>query len=351
MKVCAADLPQGASEKCRLHGLAERGHLPSSLRLGLSTVASACPDQACQEDERDNIISLQCAANLSIDRMGDSTAFLSWPLATALAGLFGALWGSFFNVCIDRVPRGESVVRPGSRCESCGTPVRAADNLPILSYLVLRGRCRTCHAPFSARHPLVEICAALLAAAIWWKFVATDPNEESAIRLARFALYFTFAGVLVVLSFIDLATQRLPDVITLPAIPILFLSAFGAHEAGWTERLIGAAAGYLFFRIIADFYYYVLKREGLGLGDGKLLAVIGAVLGWKALPFVVFVGAFAGALISVPVALGMRRRGGATTAREPLRRMQIPFGPFLALAALAYMFVGPALLQRWLGLR
>jgi leader peptidase (prepilin peptidase)/N-methyltransferase len=282
--------------------------------------------------------------------MGDSAAFLSSPWATAAAGLFGALWGSFFNVCIDRVPRGESVVRPGSRCDSCGTPVRAVDNIPILSYVILRGRCRTCRAPFSARHPLVELVAALLAAALWWKFVAGDPAEAQAIRLARFALYFTFAGVLVVLSFIDLATQLLPDVITLPAIPILFLSAFGAHQADWLERLIGAAAGYLFFRLIADFYYYVLKREGLGLGDGKLLALIGAVLGWKALPFVVFVGACAGALISLPAALWVRRRTQPAATQEPLRRLQVPFGPFLAAAALAYLFIGPALLEHWLGL-
>jgi leader peptidase (prepilin peptidase)/N-methyltransferase len=281
--------------------------------------------------------------------MADSVAFLSSPLATTLAGLFGALWGSFFNVAIARIPRGESVVRPGSRCESCGTPVRAADNLPILSYLLLRGRCRSCHAPFSARHPLVELVAALLAAALWWKFVAADPSEDTAVRLARFALYFAFAGVLVVLSFIDLATQLLPDVITLPAIPILFLSAFAAHQVGWAERLIGAAAGYLFFRLIADFYYYVLKREGLGLGDGKLLALVGAVLGWPALPFVIFVGAFAGALISVPIALLTRRRD-ATAPREPLRHLQVPFGPFLALAALAYLFIGPTQLRSWIGL-
>jgi leader peptidase (prepilin peptidase)/N-methyltransferase len=343
------DLAQGASEKRRLNGLPQGGRLARRPRAGLFS-ATTHAGKACQKRERDNIISLQGAANLSIDRMGDSAALLSSPLATAAAGLFGALWGSFFNVCIDRIPRGESVVRPGSRCESCGTPIRAADNLPIFSYLVLRGRCRTCKAPFSARHPLVELVAAILAAAIWWKFVAGDPTEESAIRLARFALYFLFAGVLVVLSFIDLATQLLPDVITLPAIPILFLAAFGAHGAGWLERLIGAAAGYLFFRIIADFYYYVLKREGLGLGDGKLLAVIGAVLGWTALPFVVFVGAFAGALISLPVALWTRRRAGAAKSREPLRRLQVPFGPFLALAALAYLFIGPAQLQRWLGL-
>jgi leader peptidase (prepilin peptidase) / N-methyltransferase len=281
--------------------------------------------------------------------MGEGMGFvLSSPWATAAAGVFGAIWGSFFNVAIVRVPRHESVVRPGSRCGSCGAPIRAADNVPILSYLLLRGRCRACGMRFSARYPLVEALSALLAAALWWEFVAANPIEASGVRLARFACYFAFAGVLLVLSFIDLSTRLLPDVITLPAIPILYLSAFGAHGAGWLERLIGAAGGYLFFRLIADFYFYVLKREGLGLGDGKLLAVIGAVLGWRALPFVVFVGAIVGALVSIPVALVTRRRGGAE-ANGPLRRMQIPFGPFLALAALVYLFAGPRLLMLWLG--
>ena len=281
--------------------------------------------------------------------MGESLAFLSSsPFGVVTAGLFGAVWGSFFNVAIVRVPRGESIVRPGSRCPRCGAPVRAADNVPILSYLLLRGRCRSCRAPISARYPLVEALAALLAAALWWKFVAADPGQAAAVRLARFACYFAFGGVLLVLSFIDLATKLLPDVITLPAIPILYLSAFGAHGPDWQGRLIGLAAGYLFFRLIADFYYYVLKREGLGLGDGKLLAVIGAVLGWRALPFVVFVGAMAGALVSLPVAVWQRRKQPGAEA-EPLRRVQIPFGPFLALAALVYLFGGPELVQLWLG--
>ncbi len=281
--------------------------------------------------------------------MGESLAFLSSsPLGVVTAGLFGAVWGSFFNVAIVRVPRGESIVRPGSRCPHCGAPVRAADNIPLLSYLLLRGRCRSCRAPISARYPLVEALAALLAAALWWKFVAGEPGQAAGVRLARFACYFAFGGVLLVLAFIDLATKLLPDVITLPAIPILYLSAFGAHGADWQARLIGAAAGYLFFRLIADFYYYVLKREGLGLGDGKLLAVIGAVLGWRALPFVVFVGAITGALVSLPIAVWQRRREPGAAA-EPLRRTQIPFGPFLALAALVYLFDGPELLQLWLG--
>jgi len=170
------------------------------------------------------------------------------------------------------------------------------------------------------------------------------PAQVAGVRVARFACYFAFAGVLLVLAFIDLDTRLLPDVITLPAIPILYLAAFSTHTAGWLERLIGAAAGYLVFRLIADFYYHVLKREGLGLGDGKLLAIVGAVLGWKALPFVVFVASFVGPLVSVPAALLSRRRSATD---QPLRRLQIAFGPFLAAAAVLYLFVAPWL-EAWL---
>ena len=269
---------------------------------------------------------------------------LSSPWFGAMAALFGAAWGSFFNVCIARVPAGQSIVRPSSRCGSCGAPIRAADNIPLLSYVLLRGRCRACHQPFSARYPLVEALAALIALALWLTFVSGDPGQAAAIRVARFAVYFAFAGALIVLSFIDLATMRLPDVITLPAIPVFFLSGFAVHEAPWLERLIGAAAGYLFLRIIADFYYYVLKREGLGLGDAKLLALIGALLGWRALLFVLTVGGFAGSLISLPIVIWSRRRRPASDGAEPLRHVQVPFGPFLAGAALLYVFVGPRLL-------
>ena len=269
---------------------------------------------------------------------------LSSPWFGAIAALFGAAWGSFFNVCIARVPAGQSIVRPSSRCGSCGTPIRAIDNIPLVSYVLLRGRCRACHQPFSARYPLVEALAALIALALWLTFVSGDPGQAAAIRISRFAVYFAFAGALIVLSFIDLATMRLPGVITLPAIPVFFLSGFAVHEAPWLERLIGAAAGYLFLRIIADFYYYVLKREGLGLGDAKLLALCGALLGWRALLFVLTVGGFAGSLISLPIVIWTRRRRPATDSAEPLHHVQVPFGPFLAGAALLYVFVGPRLL-------
>ena len=281
--------------------------------------------------------------------MDDPLAFLTSPGAIVLAGLWGAIWGSFFNVCIARVPLGLSVVRPGSRCMACGTPVRAVDNIPILSYFLMRGRCRSCGARFSVRYALVELLTGLLSAAIFWKFVTSDPSGAVAVRLARFSLYFAFTGVLVVLAFIDLDTKLLPDVITLPAIPIFFLSAFGAHDVSWLERAIGVAAGYLFVRLIADFYYYVLKREGMGLGDGKLLAVVGAVLGWKALPIVIFSGSFLGALISIPVVVAARRRGPDPAAESSLARVQVPFGPFLALGALVDLFAGQAILRLLLG--
>jgi leader peptidase (prepilin peptidase) / N-methyltransferase len=277
--------------------------------------------------------------------MAESAAWLSSitasPLAVVAAAIFGAVWGSFFNVCIARVPAGQSVVRPGSRCDACGAPVRALDNVPIVSYFWLRGRCRVCAAPFSLQTPLVEALGALLAAALWWRFVAADPTGVLAIKLARFAYYFAFSGILVVLSFIDLATLLLPDVITLPAIAVFFLASFGVHEAPWLARVIGGGAGYLLVRLIADFYLRVLKREGLGLGDGKLLALLGVALGWKALPFVVFTGSVLGSLISLPIVIATRRRqpdGGS------LRDVQVPFGPFLALGALVYVFGGHALL-------
>jgi len=183
---------------------------------------------------------------------------------------------------------------------------------------------------------------AVLAAAIFWVFAASDLGEAVPVRLGRFAVYFVFAGTLVVLSFIDLDTKRLPDVITIPGIFILYAAAFAAHDVSWLERAIGAAAGYLFVRLIADFYYYVLKREGLGLGDGKLLALIGAVLGWKSLPIVLFSASVIGTAVSIPLLLLSKKQ---RTEGESLRHVQVPFGPFLAVGALVYLFAGQQILR------
>lgn len=280
-----------------------------------------------------------------------ATPWLASPVAVITAAAFGAVWGSFFNVCIARIPRGLSVVTPPSHCFGCGARVRPWDNVPLLSYLLLRGRCRSCGARFSPRYLLVEILAALLSALVFWKFVALDPALPLGVRAARYAVYFALTGVLLVLSFIDLDTKRLPDVITLPAIPVLFLGAFGAQDVPWLERAIGLAAGYLLVRIIADGYYYLTGREGLGLGDGKLLAVVGAVLGWRAIPVVIFLASFVGIAVSVPILLA--RRGapappaeGADAAEDappPVRHTEVPFGPFLSLSAVVYLFTRDAL--------
>jgi leader peptidase (prepilin peptidase)/N-methyltransferase len=297
----------------------------------------------------------------------DATSQLVFgPIGLAFATVWGAIWGSFFNVVIARLPLGRSVVHPPSSCFACGTRIRAFDNVPVLSYVWLRGRCRACGAPFSARYPLVEALTAALAAGLWWAVVTRHPAlDEIPARLARFSLYFAFVGVLVVLGAIDLDTKRLPDVLTIPGAVGLFLAGFAVRDVAWSERAIGAAAGYLFVRLIADFYYYVLKREGLGLGDGKLLALIGAVLGWQALAPVIFLGSVLGTLVAVPVLLIRRGRGnpavaagetpapgeappagapvGSVTTSAPvpalaLRHTEVPFGPFLATAALVYLF-------------
>ncbi len=294
--------------------------------------------------------------------LSDLDAFLATWIALGFAFLFGALWGSFFNVCIARIPLGKSVVSPGSHCFACGTNVKAYDNIPLLSYLWLRGRCRACGARFSARYLGVELLTASLSAVIFWLFVQQDPGLETGVRLARYCVFFAFAGALVVLSFIDLDTHRLPDVITLPSIPLFFVLGFGTHFAPWQERAIGLVAGYVAVRLISDGYYYLRGREGLGLGDGKLLSMVGALLGWKALPFVVFVASLLGVLVSLPLLMLGARRGqlpqdpdvdsvlseaaGPTSEVpedrvdvEPLRYVQVPFGPFLAMSSLGYLLL------------
>ena len=293
----------------------------------------------------------------------------AWRIpALFAAAAFGAIWGSFLNVCIARIPRGMSVVTPPSHCFACGARVRARDNIPILSYLLLRGRCRHCGAKFSARHALVEALTAALSVLVLWCFALDAQGLPLGMRVARYTVYFAFAAVLLVLTFIDLDTKRLPDRITLPAVAVFFLGGFATGEVAWLERAIGAAAGYAVVRLIADAYYYSTGREGLGLGDGKLLAAMGALLGWKALPPIVFSASFIGIMVSIPVLLVQRRKQAAESAEtavtepvqkstaasdlippvanEPpsraapsIRRSEVPFGPFLAASALGYLFL------------
>ena len=270
--------------------------------------------------------------------------------ALAMAVVFGATWGSFLNVCIARLPRGMSVVRPPSHCFACGSPVRARDNIPILSYFLLRGRCRSCGARFSGRHALVEALTGGLCALVLWSFVLDAPGVPLGVRVARFAVYFAFAAVLVVLTFIDLDTKRLPDVITLPSIAVFFLGGFATGEVGMArsrhrrrERLPLRARHRR--RLLLQH-----RPRGAGAGRRQAPRRDGGPLGLEgpaAHRLRGFVGRHCG---QHPPSLVQRRRRRAepqAVATAPpiapapvsIRRAEVPFGPFLSASALGYLFL------------
>jgi leader peptidase (prepilin peptidase)/N-methyltransferase len=257
----------------------------------------------------------------------------------AACGVFGALWGSFLNVCIHRVGLYESVVRPRSRCPRCGRAVRARDNVPIVSYLLLRGRCRDCSLRISVRYPLVEALTALLAVALFWRFVALGEGD-GVLRLARFFTYFAWTATLLVLIGIDLDHMLIPDRITYPAIPLFFVAGVLLGDVPPRELLIGAAAGYGTVALVAEAAYLLLGREGMGYGDAKLLMLVGALTGWKGVLFTFFVAPFPALVVALPILY--LKHGRAT-------RIEFPFGPFLAAAGVLYLFVGARLLA-WFGL-
>ena len=258
------------------------------------------------------------------------------PVAVVVAGLWGLLWGSFGNVCIHRVPLGQSVVRPASHCPHCQKEIAWFDNVPVLGWLMLRGRCRQCAAPISALYPLFELLGGVLAVVLYLRFVALGGETSPPLLLAQFLVYFGFALTLAVLSVIDWQLLLLPDRITLPAIPLFYVLGRVLGDIGWLDALIGSAVGYLLLRAVSDGYYYLTGREGLGYGDGKLLALIGALLGWQALPWTLLMGSVSACLISFPLLLWRRRAGQEIVE---LRQTPVPFGPFLSLGALAYLLM------------
>jgi len=262
--------------------------------------------------------------------------------AHAFAFALGAVFGSFANVCIlrlpptDEHPEGRSVVSPGSHCGSCGAPVRWFDNLPLVSYLVLRGRCRACGASFSPRYLFVEAATGLLFVAAYYLCVTTLYFEEPLpVRLGRFGIYALFLFTMVVIAFIDLDHRLILNKITYPAIPAFWALGLALPERRWFDGLIGLAVGYGVVRIISDGYYWLTKREGLGYGDGKLLAVVGALFGWQAVVFTLFGGSLVGSVIMV-TALLVARKGRSDEGS--IRHVELPFGPFLVCGAIGYMF-------------
>lgn len=244
--------------------------------------------------------------------------------------ILGLLLGSFANVVIHRLPKGESVVRPRSRCPKCGKLIAAYDNIPVLSWLLLRGKCRACQAPISIRYPLVELVTGVLFAAIFLKHGMTWSTLE----------YLILAWGLVVVSCIDLDLMILPDVFTLPGIVIGLVGAAINPDRSFYSSLAGVLMGGGFLWAVAYLYLLVRKEEGMGGGDIKLLAWLGAVLGWPAVPFLVLVSSVVGSVVGLVLAL--RGRAGLKSV--------IPFGPYLALAAVLYLLGGDRLGMWYIGL-
>jgi leader peptidase (prepilin peptidase)/N-methyltransferase len=250
-----------------------------------------------------------------------SVAFLT------LAGVFGLAVGSFLNVCIYRIPRNQSLAFPPSRCPQCGTRLRWVDNIPVVSWLALRGRCRQCGATISKQYPIVEILTAILFMVVVF---LTPPGWLLVSRLL-------FTAILIVLFAIDLELQILPNAITLPAIAVGFAFSF-VVPPGPMPALLGILLGAGLLYAIAAGYYLLRKEEGLGMGDVKMLAMIGAFLGWRAVLLTLVLSSFAGALVGVTI-MALRREG---------LRYALPFGTFLALGAFVSMLAGDAILDWYL---
>ncbi len=259
------------------------------------------------------------------------------PWGWVLAGMLGALWGSFFNVAIYRLGLYESVVRPASRCPRCSTPIKWHDNLPMLGWMLLGGKCRQCRLPISWRYPFVELLSTLLALAVYARFVAAPAVEGAAASglAAHFLVYFAFVGTLLVIAGVDFDHKIIPDTITYPGIPAFFVAGVLLRDVAPLDLVIGMAAGYGIVAVVAELAYLILKREGMGYGDAKLLALVGALLGWRAVVFTFFVSPFFGLVAVVPVLIARRRR---------VVGVEVPYGPYLVAAALFYLFFGRELL-------
>jgi leader peptidase (prepilin peptidase)/N-methyltransferase len=272
----------------------------------------------------------------------------------ALATLWGAIWGSFANVAIYRLPRGLSVMRPGSACPHCTTPIKWFHNIPVLSYLLLGGKCAYCKAPISFQYPMVELIVAVLALAIWQRAMFDPIAITMGDRAVLFMFRFAFVLGLVIIIFADLETMLIPDLVALPGIVLGVAASMVIHPhtgVDWMASLIGAAAGAGVVMLIRTVYWVVFRIEGMGFGDVKLMAMIGAFLGWQSLVFVFFAGSMQGLFYAViAYAVGMKHQalgeeaevGDEAGAEAPpaasFRRMVIPFGPFLSLAALEWLF-------------
>ena len=246
------------------------------------------------------------------------------PIILIAAFIFGACIGSFLNVCIARIPEAGSLIYPGSNCPACHHPIRFYDNIPILSYLWLRGRCRNCGQSISFRYLLVEAVSGLMAALVLVYFGLTVDA----------LIYFILICAFIIIIYIDLDHQIIPDSISLPGIPIGFAASFFLDTVTYIDSLIGILLGGGLLFAIAWGYYLITRKEGMGGGDIKLLAMIGAFMGWQGVCFTIFIASITGTLAGILLML---------FAQKDLK-FALPFGPFLSIGAIAYLFLGPQLI-------
>jgi len=244
--------------------------------------------------------------------------------------LVGLALGSFMNVCIYRIPLEKSIIRPSSSCPNCGKKIRFYDNIPLISYLLLLGRCRHCHHPISWRYPAVEAITGLLSLALFIRYGLS----------LQYLLILLFAATLVTISFIDLDHQIIPDVLSIPGIVAGLAAAFIPGNVSWFDSIIGIIGGGGTLFLVGLIYEKLTGKQGMGGGDVKLLAMIGAWMGWRSLPFVLLVSSLTGAIIGSVFLLAAGKG----------YRVRIPFGPFLSLGALFYIFFGPQLTNWYISL-
>jgi len=251
--------------------------------------------------------------------------------AMALAAALGLVFGSFANVVIHRLPRRISIVSPGSHCPRCNHPIPWYHNLPLLSWIFLLGRCSNCREAISLRYPLVEASMALLFALSAWTFWSS-PAEILAACL--------FSFLLLVLGIIDLEHRLLPDVLTYPGMAAGFAFGFFVHWTTWGASLAGALVGAAIPWLLLSFWSVVMKEEGMGWGDVKFLAMIGAFLGWKGVLITLILGSLLGSVFGLAGML-LRRFD---------RKTALPFGTFLSLAGLVSLFFQQAIWALYMGL-
>jgi leader peptidase (prepilin peptidase)/N-methyltransferase len=215
-------------------------------------------------------------------------------------------------------------------CPSCGTLIAFYDNIPIFSFIALRGKCRHCAASISFRYPVIEFISGIFAVGVFLKY---GLSFEALI-------YYTFIATLLVITFIDIDHQIIPDVISLPGIPIFFAASFALPDIKLVESILGILIGGGSLWIVAQLYYVLTRKEGMGGGDIKLLAMMGAIIGWKGVLFTIFMASAIGTVVGMLVMLKTRTS----------MKLKVPFGPFLAIGAIAYIFLGPQLMAWYFNL-